>query len=359
MTNNRICRGLWRVSVALLCLAAVLLSVACRGSDVPLSPGLSVIEGEPVYDKDVAMRTDRFTVTPGMMAYFFYTYGATVLSGMEQTVPYDESKRLHDQMYTDTLSFYDVIMNETLDKVSRMLIYCEAGAAAGLTLTAEAQKAVEDTLTSYRMQAAIHYDMEIGAYLNALYGPLMTEADLRAVLELESFASSYSLTVESELEQGITEERIRAYAAEQGLTDATPSRNIAYLFVPFTEGAANEAVILQAMNALQASPSEQTLLGLAALGTTGTEKDLTPNNSGIKALEDWLFADGRRVGDYGRVDLDGATYILLYTGNGMSFGEASARMALFDAAYADWYNGWVARLHFGYNYDCLDGYDAK
>ena len=55
-----------------------------KGSDAPLSPGLSMIEGEPVYDENVAMQTDHFTVTPGMMAYFFYDYGGEVLLGLEQ-----------------------------------------------------------------------------------------------------------------------------------------------------------------------------------------------------------------------------------------------------------------------------------
>lgn len=359
MRSNRIFCVLRRSLIALLCLLVALGSTGCRGSEVPLSPGLSMIAGEAVFDKDVAMRTDHFTVTPGMMAYFFYTYGATVLSGMEQNVPYDSSKRLHDQLYTDTLSFYDVIMNETLDKVSRMLIYCEAGADAGVTLSEAQQKAVEDALTSYRMQAAIRYNMELEAYLHSLYGPLMTEADLRAVLELESFANSYSLTVESELERGITKEQVAAYAAEKGLTDATPSRSIAYLFVPFVNGAANEEAIGEALDALRIRPNAETLQSLTALGTPGAEENLTPENSGIKALGEWLFAKERHVGDYGRVDLDGATYILLYTGDGMTFGEVSARMALFDTAYATWYNSWVERLHFGYNYDCLDGYDAK
>ena len=76
-----------------------------KGSDVPLSAGLSMIEGEPIYDKDVAMQTDHFTVTPGMMAYFFYSYGNTVLSEIEKTVPFTQGVSLHDQKYSDAQSF--------------------------------------------------------------------------------------------------------------------------------------------------------------------------------------------------------------------------------------------------------------
>ena len=43
----------------------------------------------------------------------------------------------------------------------------------------------------------------------------------------------------------------------------------------------------------------------------------------------------------------------------MTYAEVEARRALFDSAYATWYNGWVEALTFGYNYDCLDSYDVS
>ena len=111
-------------------------------------------------------------------------------------------------------------------------------------------------------------------------------------------------------------------------------------------------------NEMRISPSAATLQALTAHGTYGTEENLTPKNSGIEKIAEWLFAEGRRVGDWERIDLSGATYIVTYTGNGMTYSEVSARMALYDTAYANWYNTWVAQLTFGYNYDCLDGYDT-
>ncbi|MBQ9778008.1 MAG: hypothetical protein IJW22_03690, partial [Clostridia bacterium] len=72
---------------------------ACkRGSDVPISPGLSLIEGEPIFDKKIALRTDHFIITPGMMAFYFYDYGGAVMARMEKEKPYEKTKSLHDQM---------------------------------------------------------------------------------------------------------------------------------------------------------------------------------------------------------------------------------------------------------------------
>ena len=329
-----------------------------KGSDVPLSPGLSVIEGEPIYDKNVAVQTDNFKVTPGMMAYFFYTIGGTLMPQMQAQKPYDQSKNLHDQLFTDTLSWYDAIMNATLEHVSQLLLYNEAAKEAGEGLSDEESLAVTQSMMNYRTVAAMD-NMSIDAYLQQRYGPKIEERDLRAVLEMESVANRYSITLTERLEGAITAEAIRAYAAEAGLSDDTRSRNVSYLYIAHTGGVAPTSTVQAALAAVEESPTAQTVAGLSEYGLPGTEEHLTPENSGIDGIGAWLFAEGRRVGDVGAVDLGGATYILLYTGDGMTYAEVTARMALFDAAYADWYNALLARVTFGYNYDCLDGYDVE
>ena len=355
--NQRTAAVVRILSIALaLCLLLGL--VACKKkSTAPLSPGLSMIEGVAVHDDGVAMQTDHFTVTPGMMAYFFYDYGGVLLSTMEKNKPYDSTKSLHDQMYTDTQSWYDVIMNETLRSVSEMLIYCEAAHAAGVTLTDAQRATVESEIARLRFDAAAGYSMELEPYLQRLYGPLMTEGDLRAVLELRALASAHAATVNSTLENGITASAIRDYASANGFTDATKSRNLTYLMLTSGTAAATKAKAEELMQTLLASPTDATMQSFSGEGTVAREQNLTPDNSGVAAISRWLFAAGREVGDAGRVDTGGVIYLLLYTGNGMTYGEVSARMALYDAAFADWYNGWVETLTFGYNYDILDGYD--
>ena len=332
--------------------------VACKkGSDVPLSPGLSMIEGEPVYDAGVAMRTDNFTVTPGMMAYFFYDYGGRLMEIMEQNKPYDTSRSLKEQAYAEGLSWYDVMMNETLAKVSQMLIYCEAANAAGIGLTQAQEAAIEQEMSTLAMNAAAYYKKTADEYLQSLYGPLMSSEALRGVLRLELLANSYSLTVTAQLEQGITEQAIEEYARAQGLSDDTLSRNISYIAIPYAGSSPNESKVSAVLSALAGAPHHDTLAAFSSDGTVGKEQDLTPDNTDAAPIAEWLFASGRKVSDHGRVEVEGFTYVLLYTGNGMSYSHVSARMSLYDIAFAEWYNEWVARLHFGYNYDILDGYD--
>lgn len=348
--------------------AALLLAVLCTlslfgcntRSDVPLSPGLSMVRGEPIYDKGVAMRTDHFTITEGMMAYFFYTVGGKMMPEMEAQKPYDEKKTLHDQQFTDTLTWYDAIMNATLEQVTQLLMYCEAASAAGVSLDEKGRASVEALVSDYRMQGAMNYSMGLEEYLQSLYGPSITEQDLVTVLEMEMLANSYSLTVRASLEEGVTDAAVEAYIEEKGIADHTRSRNIALLYVAYgANGEPSEKKVSAALDALRLSPTVQTVESLTEYGTPARENNLTPDSTGIEPIARWLFDAERRVGDVGRVETAGATYVLLYCADGVSYGEVAARRALFDIAFAEWYNARVSGLTFGYNYTVLDSYDIQ
>ena len=344
---------------ALLSALALLLSLSSckRGSDAPLSAGLQMIQGKPIYDENVAMTTDHFTVTAGMMAYFFYDYGGRLMATMEQNKAYDQTRSLHDQIYEDGLSWYEVIMNATLQKVSELLIYCEAAHAAGVSLSEAQLATIDKEISSATMDAAAIYSKTLDEYCQMLYGPLMSGNDLRRVLEYELLANSYSFTVKKTLEDGITDEMVKDALAHLSLRDDTPSCNISYVAVPYVSEKANDAKVNEILAALQASPRAETLSAFSGVGTVGHESNLIPDNTNIAVISNWLFQTGRKVGDCGRVEVGSYTYVLLYTGNGMTYSEVGVRMRLYDAAYADWYNGWVEALDFGYNYDVIDGYD--
>lgn len=353
---------------AVLCavLAVVLLFCAsCRkkptgGSEAPLSPGLSLIEGSAIHEEGVAMRTEHYTVSDGMLAYYFYGYGLSVMQEMEKTKPYDSSGNLHEQMYSETESWYDTIMNTVLAAVCRTLIYCEGALAQGQAeLPAETEESIEQQLYSLRFRAAAEYSEDLTTYLRRSYGPLISENDLATVLRYEAIASRYSGLLNDRLEAEISAEDALSYATAHNLSDETPSRNLEYLIVSGNTEAAVKENAAAALAAVQKKPVSGTLDSLSAYGTAYREQNMIPENAGVSAISDWLYADGRKPGDTGTVTAEGCTFVLLYTGNGVTRGEVRGRMALFDAAYAEWYNALVGTLHFGYNYDVIDSYDVS
>lgn len=340
------------------------MSTACQKKQEitaePRSPGLSVIAGYAIGDEGVALKTEHYTVSEGMLAYYFYSYGLNVMRQMEETKAYDSSKNLHGQMYTETENWYDAIMNAVLSYVCRMVIYCEGAYAVGQAeLPKEALQEIEQSVYELRYNAAALYGEDLTAYLQRCYGPSITEADLYALLRMQVVAGRYSTALNAELEAGISAEEALSYAAAHNLSDETPSRNIAYLTVSGESADAVRENVTAAQKALLKSPTRETLEGLTAYGTPSAEENLIYENTGISAIRDWLFANGRSVGDVDTVSSADTTYLLLYTGNGVSRGEMLARMELFDARYAEWYNDLVGKLNFGYNYDIIDSYDVE
>lgn len=358
-TLRAVFRAVLCVSVAL----SVLFGASCRkksGSEVPLSPGLSLIEGSALHEDGVALRTEHYIVTDGMLAYYFYGYGLSVMQEMEKTKAYDPSENLHSQMYSETESWYDTIMNAVLAAVCRTLVYCEGASAAGeATLPAEVEEAIEQQLYALRFRAAAENGEDLTTYLRHSYGPLIDEDDLAAALRLEAIAGRYSSLLNDRLEAGISASDALSYAKAHNLSDETPSRNLEYLIVGGSSEAAVKENAAAALAAVQKKPVSGTLAGLTTLGTAYAEQNMIPENAGVAAISDWLYAAGRAPGDTGTVTADGVTFVLLFTGNGVSRGEVRGRMALFDAAYAEWYNTLIATLHFGYNYDVIDSYDVS
>lgn len=362
--KNRIWLFMRAIICAVLCVSVLAAAVACRKdpgkTDGPRSPGLSLIEGYAMDEDGVAIRTEHYSVSAGVLAYFFYGYGLEVMRQMEKAMPYDSTKTLHEQMYTETESWYDTIMNAVLERVCRMMIYCEGAYDAGQAeLPEDVLQEIEQNVYQVRYNAAALYKEDLTAYLQRYYGPDITEADFYTVLRMQAIAGRYSGMLNAGLEAGISPAEALSYAEAHNLSDGELSRSIAYLTVSGSSADAVSGNATAAKKAVMKNPTKETVESLTQYGTPSAEDNLIYENTGITVIRDWLFADGRRVGDIGVVSDSDATYLLLYTGNGVSRGEMLARMAIFDERYAEWYNGLVGKLNFGYNYDIIDSYDVE
>ncbi|MGN0298376.1 MAG: peptidylprolyl isomerase [Lachnospiraceae bacterium] len=137
--------------------------------------------GEEVYGAK-AVYSDNYCYTQAEMTYqylsiysnnynYLYYYGV------------DISKSLKDQMYSDDMSWFDVLMDEAVSYATQYLYFCEAANDAGVTLSEENKTYIDESIASVAASAAENGYESTDAYLSYLYGPAMTESVVRSYLE--------------------------------------------------------------------------------------------------------------------------------------------------------------------------------
>ncbi|MDE6087675.1 MAG: peptidyl-prolyl cis-trans isomerase, partial [Oscillospiraceae bacterium] len=149
---------------------------------------------------DAAMYSANFEVTPALMECFYKDY----LTQMENAFVYygiDTETSLKEQMLPEEAgisgSWFDYIMNQAESAITQLLIYNEAANAENYTMTEENKQQVEDALAEMDMSR---------------YSEIVTEEDVRTMIEMEVLAASYFTNLVQNLE--ITEEDLDAYYQE-------------------------------------------------------------------------------------------------------------------------------------------------
>ena len=167
------------------------------------------------------MKSDNYRVTQNMMNYYFQSQYSSFVSENSAYLSYyglDTGKPLKDQTYSTDASgnvttWFDTMMNSTIDQVEEILIYCEAADALGVKLEDEDMKAIEDELYMYEIYGQL-YGTDKNAYISMMYGKGMRESDIRKALELSTLASKCSSLIGDEILEGITDETPRGTSVE-------------------------------------------------------------------------------------------------------------------------------------------------
>lgn len=161
------------------------------------------------------MKTDNFRVTKNMMTYYAQTqYQSFKSENSSYLSAYglDTGLSLKDQTYStdaegNVKTWYDMMMESTVEQVKEILVYCEAAHAAGFELDEDAKQAVEDQLAEYEYYASMN-QTTADNIVAATYGKGMKLKDVRAAVELATLASEYSAEVGTKLESEITDTEI-------------------------------------------------------------------------------------------------------------------------------------------------------
>jgi len=169
---------------------------------------------KPVEMSDVAMATENYRVSFAMMNYFFrvvYEQNASmaVYYGM------DTKTSLKDQpcMLTDDGSWFDYIADETVFQISTVLALCEAAKAKGISLDEAENAKLEAKIADLKAEAD-RYGCNMSQLLYTMFHCDITEADLRACLELMQLSNKMSSAFDHEFDD-LTDEDYEAVYEER------------------------------------------------------------------------------------------------------------------------------------------------
>ncbi len=214
----------------IVCVAIVF--VACIGAIVYNKIG----ENGFFYRNAVSLKSENYEVNNAMMQYFFNMQYQNYASTL-QSMGVDTSKSLKDQIYTSDQSWFDWLMDMTVNNVKSMLVLCEAAKAEGFELT-DADKAEMDTAMDSLKAQMKEYANQNGLsetyVLRAIYGFGLKYGDIRDAMELNQLASAYSTKLSDSFEYG--ESDFTAYLEE----NKADFEKVDYMYYTFTAKADEE-----------------------------------------------------------------------------------------------------------------------
>lgn len=131
---------------------------------------------------------------------------------------YDSTKTPMEQEYTlgeiegfdgETATWADYFRSNTLKYLQTYVAYAEMARDAGITLTEDEQKEIDEQVDSLR-ETAEQNSFSLDRYLIKLYGKGVDEKLLREVMEERQLAAKYSEQKQTDTQNAITDEQIDA-----------------------------------------------------------------------------------------------------------------------------------------------------
>jgi len=170
--------------------------------------------------------TEHFKVNANMMSYYFQTQYQSFLSNQSSMLSYfslDTSKSLKTQQFAPDTSgeegvfyydelflgeyegtWFDYFMDQTVDSVSSILVFCEAAYERDLALDDAENEVLDANLATLGTTAITYGYATTDAYISAMYGQGVKEKDVRRAMEYSALANKAMTVLSKELSQNIT-----------------------------------------------------------------------------------------------------------------------------------------------------------
>ena len=280
-----------------------------------------------------------YTAQYQQMAYYQNMYAQQGMSmGFDTNIAPDEQESTQKDEEGNALTWDEVFKNSAVNYAQFVYAYYNEAVKAGYKLTDDEKAEINETIESYRDEAATN-NFSLNAYLRESFGGGFNEKAFRKQLEMETLAKNYSEDKATELETSIPDADIKAeYDANRKNYDYADVRYYAFAFSTLTlndgeteealaerQKAANAKVEAEAkaiFDKLTDETSFQT--AITAYKNEGKEKptddDYTTLSkittyssltaSTCKDAADWAFDTARKAGDKNIVKGDKAVYII-------------------------------------------------
>ena len=316
------CNRIMRTVAMCLCAALLIGSLfSCSG------PNLSGLSGDELRGY-YAMKTENFEITGSMYAYFFLEIGSAYVANITQEElderGFDENKMLKEQKYDKSRTWYDYIGEYVNQELENLLIMCEAATAAGITLTNEDYAYINDQMTGLRTNVVLQYRTDYDTYLSGRYFDYVKEEDVIKVLLMETLASKYDAHLATLIDERMTQERVDAHIATMSFAngkDETVTRNLGHImtsYMYFDEDQAYENMRTVMKRFEEAGRSDAALSALWKEFSEDANMVYRNLRKGdmIEAIDAWLYAEGRAVGDIGIISSDDGCHFVYYMSEG-------------------------------------------
>lgn len=164
-------------------------------------------------EEPAVMEYEDFRLTNRDFAYYYWTEVMYSKGAYEDYLEVDFTKPLNEQAYSDTQTWEDHMIDQTLEMIRETMALALEAEKAGFELPQDYQEAYDDVITNF-YDAAMGQEYEnIDAYLQASYGE---DADLESFeqyLLYTHIASAYA--DELYLLSKPTEEEVQAFFADK------------------------------------------------------------------------------------------------------------------------------------------------
>lgn len=233
--------------------------------------------------------------------YFFQSFYDTFRQQNADYISYmiDDSKPLKEQEYEEGRSWFDYLLDESLDSMVHIAAAADAAEKDGFSMNRESREEMENYLEGVTAVAE-NNDITADQYVAGIYGQDMSLKRYEELMEMSFTARDYSLYKQEELE-----------FSETDLEEEYENNREAYEFVSYErlyikkadkEGTVTEALMEEAkeeaeevLSRVQAGEALESL-SQEYEGSVYYASDEAYFSSGY-AYGDWLFSDERKEGD--------------------------------------------------------------